>query len=100
MQWEVSANRLLTASWVAYQDSRLGSCSGGLESPSPAFCWVFYYGVLDGLCLNVVTAVRLHVLRSRWSSGRENISHFRIDLLGRIDANLDRTEETGMYGHH
>lgn len=48
MQWEVSANRLLTASRVAhYQDSQLGSCSGVQSHLPPYLLLGFCYGVLD-----------------------------------------------------
>lgn len=84
MQWEVSANGLLTASRVAhYQDSQPGSCSGVWSHlPLPSFGVFCYYGVLDDLRVNMVgTVVLLHILRRRRSSDWEVINNLRTDLL-------------------
>lgn len=82
MQWEVSANRLLTASRVAhYRDSRPGSCSGVWSHlPLPSFgflLWAAWWFVSE-------RAVRIHVLSSRWSSDWKSINYFRMDLVGRM----------------
>lgn len=62
----------------------------------PCLPLAFYYGVLDDSSLNMVTAVQVHVLRSRWSSEWWSTHDFRMDLLDRIDAIFAKTV---MYGH-